>query len=294
MFTFQNEPISAVSIQRFLENGFKNEKEKQCFTISALEDLLDYYAKSKMNLEEKTNEMLKKQFPHEFEVMQSGATQEKYIKSAEKLFFADGFTKATEVERFFMCPFLHFVEYGLKLKENETSKVRPVDIGNILHSIVEEFAKFQRGKNLDKKQISDFATFTFEKIISQKQFEHLLLGVSNKALAKGLCREAERICQAINFQNQNSKYKISFVEQSFGTNFAKMPEIAVYKSDRKLLLRGKIDRVDTFDTKFRIIDYKTGKGKSEFNMLDLYMGKKLQLYIYLYALKNSWENKKQP
>ena len=35
------------------------------------------------------------------------------------MFFANGFTKATELERYFSCPFLHFVEYGLKLKDKE-------------------------------------------------------------------------------------------------------------------------------------------------------------------------------
>lgn len=261
------------------------------FNTPTLEDMLKIVATTKSSSKKVKDLFVKYGAKDELLFIENGSMFDGKIKDANKLFFTDNHTKATQLERFFACPFLHFVEYGLKLKERQIGKIKPVDIGNILHELVEKFALYQKDKTLTDPQIEKFARQTFNKIIEKKNYQHLLFGMQNKALAKGLEEESIRICRAINFQNIHSKYKIAFVECSFGENFVKMPEIAVFNSSRKLKMRGKIDRIDIADKRFRVLDYKTGKGKSDFDMLDLYLGKKIQLFIYLYALKEEWKDK---
>ena len=53
----------------------------------------------------------------------------------------------------------------------------------------------------------------------------------------------------------------------------------------KISLRGQVDRIDTFEDYFRIIDYKSGNADATF--AELYYGKKLQLFLYALAIQNA-------
>ena len=283
-----------VNAEKMLDdNNIFSQQEQQKFLLKSKFDVLDFVAKHAKSLKETDKNTIKQTFDwKEMEFILSDFSVPEKISNAHDLFFANDATKATEVEKYFSCPFLHFVDYGLKLKENEVSKIMPVDVGNILHDICEKFAKFCKGQIFEDEKIEFVAEKFFDEVMQKKEFEHFKLSPQNRALSLGLKEEAIRICKALNYQNKHSKYKITFAEKSFGENrFVPMPEICVYNSKRKLKLRGKVDRVDFYDKKFRVIDYKTGKAKSEFKMLDLYMGKKMQLYIYLYALYHGLEGK---
>ena len=142
----------------------------------------------------------------------------------------------------------------------------------------------EKTKDLSDKEIEHFVNNAFDEIISKKDYEHLLFGEQNRFLTKSLKDESIRICKAIHFQNRHSKYKIVFTEYNFSTNGKPLPEIVVYQSKKVLKLKGKVDRIDFFKNRFRVLDYKTGKHKAEFKLLDLYLGRKMQLFIYLYAL----------
>jgi len=298
MFTRESNPLPIVQVEKCYKDiePFKTEDNRLMFLFPTLDNMLVWLAENK-NTDSKMKDVLT-------QCLLSGSLKdlltrvlnqqkvETQVTNVEKLFFTNGYTKATELEKFFSCPFQHFVEYGLKLQEKQSNKVRPVDIGNILHDIVEKFAKYSQDKKLNDKEIESFAVSTFKSIMNRKEYEHLLFGTQNKALAKGLEQESIRVCKGLNYQNQHSKYKIMYAEASFGeSDFVPMPEIIVYKTDRKLKMRGKVDRVDIWNERFRVVDYKTGKNNSEFHMLDLYLGKKIQLFIYLYAIMQGWKDK---
>ncbi len=211
------------------------------------------------------------------------------LSNADKIFFAADFIKVTQLERFFSCPFKHFIDYGLKLTEKEQSKLQPVDIGNILHAVVEKFCNSGKGKILSEEEVNSLASSIFEKVIAQTEYEHLLFGVQNRALAMGLRSESMRVCRAINHQNSHSRYQVAFTESSLGDlGFAPMPEITIVSKGRTMRLRGKMDRVDLWGKRFRVVDYKTGRSSSQFSILDLYLGTKIQLFVYLWALQQSW------
>lgn len=48
---------------------------------------------------------------------------------------------ATRLERFSACAFAHFLQYGLSLTERAEYEFRPMDMGNIMHKVMEKFAK---------------------------------------------------------------------------------------------------------------------------------------------------------
>lgn len=86
--------------------------------------------------------------------------------------------------------------------------------------------------------------------------------------------------------------KGSFKPLGFETEFGEGKElpgvIIKLDSDEKIILSGKIDRIDVYQdgegTYLRIVDYKSGK--KDFRLSDLYYGLQIQLVAYLIAVLN--------
>ena len=68
-----------------------------------------------------------------------------------------------------------------------------------------------------------------------------------------------------------------------------LPPIVIPNREMNALLRGFVDRVDTWDSPgsryFRVVDYKTGK--KDFDYCDVFNGVGLQMLLYMFALKHS-------
>ena len=62
---------------------------------------------------------------------------------------------ATRLERFSACAFAHFLKYGLELTERVEYEFRAMDMGNIIHQALEEFAVELRQKQLNWRELSD-------------------------------------------------------------------------------------------------------------------------------------------
>ena len=85
---------------------------------------------------------------------------------------------------------------------------------------------------------------------------------------------------------QESKFQPADFEVNFGGDGG-LPPIAISGSTMNAILRGFVDRVDTWkqhgNDYFRVIDYKTGK--KDFDYCDVFNGVGLQLLLYLFALR---------
>ena len=104
----------------------------------------------------------------------------------------------------------------------------------------------------------------------------------NKILINILQGEVVRICSALYQELQVSCFKPTDAEVWFGDQ-GKYSSIQLCQNP-KINLVGKIDRIDKTQDYYRIIDYKTGKIESSAE--DIYYGTKLQLPVYLSALRN--------
>ena len=200
-------------------------------------------------------------------------TQEDYvINNADKIFFTNGKTSVSQLEKYFTCPFLFFANYGLRLRENPTSTMQAMDVGNILHKVAELFLKkYAKNNQID---IQKTAKSIITGIISQEYVTN-----KNKFLVKIIEEESIRLCERLAEEQQHSHFKPAAFEESFGEG-KKLPAVEL---SNKIKLEGKIDRIDTHDGKFRIIDYKTGK--IEDNIKRVFYGKKIQLISYLMAME---------
>ena len=205
------------------------------------------------------------------------------LTRANELFFAQGKAGVTQIEKFFDCPYAHFLNYGIKLKEKKSSHIEALDTGNILHGVLEKFGILLKNKGIqDEASIEKIVREIFDNVIKSPQFAHLVLGGKNQARLEALYTEAVRACGAVNYQLSHSKYKVCYVEAKFGTDgFVPVPTIAIINTGKTIKINGKIDRADICGNRLRIVDYKTSKNSADFKLLNFYMGKKIQLFYYL-------------
>lgn len=207
------------------------------------------------------------------------------LENPASVFFTSNKARVTQIEKFFECPYAHFLTYGLKLQQRRTSKPEAVDVGNILHAVFEKFGFMCRKKILSDEEIEQVVPLIFDQVIKRKEFCHITFTGQNKTMLKTLKDEAIRACKAISYQLVHSEYKIKFIETSFGQDgFARVPEVAVINTNQKIKISGKIDRADAWGNKLRIIDYKTSKNSGSFSLLNFYLGKKIQLFYYMQAI----------
>ncbi len=193
-------------------------------------------------------------------------------------------------ERFAVCPFSFFIEYGLKAKERKVLKVEAPDIGSLLHEIIERFSKemvrqkksFRTITATEQREITDalidemFSAMFIKNIYSAGRLEAL-----KKRLKSLVSKSVWAICRHVAM----GKFEPAAFEIAFDKN-GELPPVTVPLPDGSTLtMRGRIDRIDTFSHNgmlyLKVIDYKSGaKG---YSLADIFNGTTLQLAVYMVA-----------
>lgn len=207
------------------------------------------------------------------------------IAGVQDLYFPNKTTSISQLQNYFLCPYSFFASYGLRLKENKNAKLSSIDIGSIVHRIVELFMKEISSFNgLDE---GDFEKGV-QKICDETYIEYETNTKQNKAILNFISNEAKRLCKHLFYEQQVSSFKNepTLNEYSFGGENAVKLQI---DDNTVIAIEGKIDRIDEWGNYIRIIDYKTGDVKSDLG--SIYYGRKIQLVSYLSAVSGI-KNKK--
>lgn len=197
-------------------------------------------------------------------------------------YFKNNKTSVSEIETYYDCPYKHFVRYGLRLTEKETSIFRPNDIGNVIHEFSSEIISYLVG-DLGVDDIYKLSNKILSVILKKNYITHLS-NKSNNHIIKNLYEECNRVALAIYNQQKHSAFKNKYNEKYFDN----IAELSTTIDGVTIYVKGFIDRVDVCDNMFALIDYKTGADK--FTYTDLRSGKKLQLFVYVRAV-NSMSDK---
>lgn len=194
----------------------------------------------------------------------------------------------TRLEKYAECAYAHFLSYGLQLREREEYQFASVDLGNVLHMALEIFSK-----NLEQSEYNWFDVP-----------ESWMMEAADKSIEESVIQYGNTVL----FQTERDKYKMerakqllrttvatlcaqvrkgSFVPKNYELGFSVATDIdnltVQLSKEEKLRLRGRIDRVDTYEDAekiyVKIIDYKSGS--TTFQMAALYYGLQLQLVLYM-------------
>lgn len=196
----------------------------------------------------------------------------------------------TQLERFLNCPFAHFVQYMLRPLERQVYRVRPLDLGNILHKALETFARTLNEQGLNWSSMEEaWGRDLMGRIIQdscgdyhQGLFSHDVRGSYYLRVLENMGRRAVSV---IKKQLQQGAFQAAVSEVRFQEG-SQLPPLKIALSSRILQLEGRIDRLDIWEREegvvVRIIDYKTGGRK--FSLGEAYHGLHIQLLLYLAAL----------
>ncbi len=205
-----------------------------------------------------------------------------------KQFFKNKTVSVSQVETFMTCPFLHFVRYGLKLKEKQEGEFDSLNIGLIMHDLARRLLSSYK-LPIEEKRLENIAKNIFDEILESDSFKAIKGNAQNKTLLRNLKKEAVRFALVLNYGAKKSKFVPTYFEQRFD-NKNVIKSLSFDKNGEKISLVGQVDRVDVLTTSenskyFRIIDYKTGDVDT--SLSELFFGKKVQLDAYKKVVQES-------
>ena len=222
-------------------------------------------------------------------------------------------TSVSKLEQYSACPYKFFLQYALKVSENDKFDVSPLDTGSFMHDVLDKFFKELNNYHVDKdgkliegkinlQAINDESSILsiyniteemIEKIVSDIVEEKLQVGYKfaytnkNQILVQRLKRVIVISLKYIIASLSQSSFEVLATEASFDNNpESRYPAITVeLDNGEKVQLVGKIDRIDIAqmpDGRYlRIIDYKSSEKNLDMN--NVLNGLQLQLLTYVDA-----------
>ena len=206
----------------------------------------------------------------------------------------------TRLETYAACAYRHFLQYGLSLQERQEFSFENVDMGNIYHAVLEQFA----GKLAE----SGYTWFDFPQEFGEKTVQETLEAYAaaygdtvlySSARNRYAITRMGRILTRTVLTLQKQLRRGSFLPDAYELSFHsadRLDSIHVSLSaEEKMRLQGRIDRIDVAEDDehvyVKVIDYKSGN--RQFDLAALYYGLQLQLVVYMNAAMEL-EAKKHP
>ncbi|NCB42430.1 MAG: hypothetical protein EOM59_07395 [Clostridia bacterium] len=207
----------------------------------------------------------------------------------------------SRLEKFAGCPFMHYVSYGLKPTERKSFEISGSEIGDIHHECMMRLSRDLSNETESLGlRVSDpkspWMTITrdacqarMDRIVSaivEEKFEGLLqAGKEEEYRTKRVTEVSGKFAWKMIEHVRKGNIDRIFSEAEFNSQpEASFPAVEVSTGLHKVLIEGKIDRVDILgphpdEPYVKIIDYKSGH--VTFDKKKVQKGLNLQLMIYL-------------
>ena len=204
----------------------------------------------------------------------------------QQMYGVDGLVAGiSQIEAFALCPFAHFVGYGLRPRELREPQMDARERGTLEHRAVEGFMRAvgQETGELDEARAERLMDEALQPLFEEDA--QRMRGREGLARAgqSQIRRTMHRVGRMLALQRRLSAFRTSAQEIAFRPG--DLPPLRL-AGGKKVYLEGKIDRVDVLKLPggeyARVIDYKTGNNALEAE--DIYYGLRLQLFLYLDAV----------
>ena len=195
---------------------------------------------------------------------------------------------ASQIDRQAECRLSYFLKYGLRAKERKEATVDPAEFGTYVHAVLENTAR-------EVKEMGGFPNVTLEQTLeiadrySESYAEAHFSQLDSQRLSYLFRRNTQELRMVVR-ELWEELQESGFQPEDFEVNFGSpegLPPIAVPGSRMNGILRGFVDRVDTWqhngNSYYRVVDYKTGR--KDFDYCDVFNGVGLQMLLYLFALQ---------
>jgi len=208
------------------------------------------------------------------------AARRQLSKQAAKLLYGEQISvSATRVDRYYSCPYKHFLQNGLRLEPRLPAEFDAASAGILTHYVLENvFREIKAGpgfKDISEMQCRELTKRHIEKFVQEVLFD---------------------------FEGKNARFEYLFRRYEADISLVVSDTLDELKSSRFQPLdlefdiagltdeqRGYIDRVDGYRHNgrlyMRVIDYKTRKSAFKFDLSDVLHGRSMQMLIYLFVLE---------
>lgn len=213
---------------------------------------------------------------------------------AAALYGPQPINSVTRLEQYAACAYAHFLLYGLKIREQEEYEVTARDLGNLFHAAIEAYGKKLKEKKLSWTEVDE----EVQKKLVKEAVEEVTVDYKASVLASSarnayISNRLERITMRTVWALSEQLRRGDFVPRENEVVFSETEGLKALTIDlgdgRKMKLQGRIDRLDVCDDGdnryIKVIDYKSGTTK--FDLSQVYYGLKLQLVLYMEAVRES-------
>ena len=197
---------------------------------------------------------------------------------------------ASQIDRQAECRLSYFLKYGLRAQERKEASVDPAEFGTYVHAVLENTCRVIRDKG-GFHQVSLEETLEIAHRFSDEYAADHFSQLDSQRMTYLFRRNTQELDMVVRELWQELKEAL-FEPREFEVNFGGeggLPPIAVPNQEMNALLRGFVDRVDSWQSGgsnyYRVVDYKTGK--KDFDYCDVFNGVGLQMLLYMFALKHS-------
>ena len=214
---------------------------------------------------------------------------------ATKLYGEEFMASVSRIEKFYSCPYSHFVSYGLKLQERTEFKLESFAMGDLFHEAIRSILSEKEHPIPLNNYVACYkkADATISRLVDYFSYNILKSSHRFEYIKTKLVKIVARTLFALINQSELSKFTAIAHEKPFGKRDDKNAEnddrnplqaLKIELDDnRKMYVRGQIDRIDAYkdaeNLYLRVIDYKSSGRKLDFT--EVYNGISLQLLTYL-------------
>lgn len=262
--------------------------EERLFRPAGLGQALEYAGKAgDADLTEALLEMRRARFPETEKDFDGFTSETVSAENAEKLFGGDKVVSYTRLEQFARCPFSYYIKHVLNLKENKKAEIDTVDVGNFVHSMLEQFFSRTSSEDypLSRKRTEEVCDGIIEEYVEK------ICGTNVDQRTEYLFRRLRRavllFVDAIMKEIVDGEFVLFGNEIAFGYKNGEIPPLTFYTDDGdKVNIQGRIDRLDVLEkngsTYVKVVDYKTYGAGFDPSLVE--KGLNTQLLIYIFSL----------
>ena len=265
----------AEGLREYVEGVLPEEKEAELFTI--------YRVYSGDELKEKRNFLTEAAFKRYRDTGLSRAV-------ARALYGVQLETSVTRLETYAACAYRHFLQYGMALKERGEFTFEYVDMGNVYHAVLAQFAEKLAENHYTWFDFpEEFAAACVRDALERYAADYGSTVLYSSARNEYAITRMGRILARTVLTLQKQLQKGRFEPESFEISFKYADQLesinVALSAQEKMHLQGRIDRIDVAEDDERlyvkVIDYKSGNKR--FDLAALYYGLQLQLVVYMNA-----------
>ncbi|WP_155287188.1 PD-(D/E)XK nuclease family protein [Lacticaseibacillus zhaodongensis] len=199
----------------------------------------------------------------------------------------------SRLESFYKDPFEYFLQYGLGLAPRREFQLTPADSGTLFHAVMDGLLRAAQTEGGIAQMSANAVAKTVRQLLQQEleKPEYAILSSSARMqfITELINATLQRTAWAVRSEQSNSGLHASTTELSFGMGAAAkgLPPLQLpLGDDRHVIVRGRIDRLDTIPannkTGFMVVDYKSSK--HDFSPADAYYGLGMQMLTYMEAV----------